>query len=207
MSDGSPPETSGSGSPEISRGIPRWKKVVVTCAAFLVVAGLGLRVAGAMRSKDDGNGSKVSNATKPGGFGANSYIDGGDTGTRDVLGLPGFPGSGREAPQPAADGSVTDYSPALLKGGLSFFVGFCVGYAVRTFLKVSFVVVGLVALAVFGLEYFGLIHVDMAAIEGHFDDLVGKVGDQASDFKSFISGSLPSAGMASVGLFTGVKRG
>jgi uncharacterized membrane protein (Fun14 family) len=211
MSGPSAAEKTPSAKPEASRGIPRWKKVVVTCAAFLLVAGLGLR-ASAMRDDKPADGREVTHSRGTtstmgtGNFGA-GLVDGGG-GTSDPTRLPGFPRTGSEAPpRQVADGGVTDYSPALLKGGLSFFVGICVGFAVRTFLKISFIVVGLVALAIFGLQHFGLIQVDMVAIEGHFDNLVGKVGDQTSDFKNFISGTLPSAGMAGLGLFTGIKRG
>jgi uncharacterized membrane protein (Fun14 family) len=107
----------------------------------------------------------------------------------------------------AEEGAAGGWSPLFLKGGLSFFVGFCLGAVLRAFLKISAIVLGLVFLAVFGLSYAGLIPaIDWSAMEGHFNRIVASLSEQASSFKTFIAGNLPSAGMLGLGLFTGLKK-
>ena len=178
------------------RELPRWKKVVLTCFAFLLLAGVALRVYG--HFKDDGGKGSVTtdqrNLTGPDGVGGAGFVE---------IGQP----RGVEGPQGKEAGSGAEsWSPVLMKGSMSFLVGFSVGYALRTFFKISAVVLGLVCLAIFGLSYAGLLQVDWTTIEGHFDRVVGKIQEQASGFKEFISGSLPSAGLAAAGLVTGFKR-
>ena len=177
------------------RELPRWKKVLLTCFAFLLLAGIALRVYG--YSKHDGGKESVTtdqrNLTGPDGAGGAGFVETGRA--------PGAEGEGK-----AAGSGAESWSPVLMKGSMSFLVGFAVGYALRTFFKVSAVVLGLVCLAIFGLSYAGLLQIDWATIEGHFDRIVGKFQEQASGFKEFISGSLPSAGLGTAGLLTGFKR-
>jgi hypothetical protein len=47
---------------------------------------------------------------------------------------------------------------------------------------------------------------DWTAIQAHFDRLVATLREEGGQFKTFITGNLPSAGMAGAGLFTGFKR-
>ena len=48
--------------------------------------------------------------------------------------------------------------------------------------------------------------VDWSAIDGYFNGFVGRVGEEAQHFQTFIPGSLPSVGLATAGLVTGFKR-
>ena len=107
---------------------------------------------------------------------------------------------------PAAESGIHSWSPLFMKGGLSFLIGFSIGYALRTFLKLSMLVTGVVALAVFGLSYAGLVEVDWDTISGIFDKGVAKVREEAGQFKTFITGSLPSASIAAAGLVLGFRR-
>jgi len=173
--------------PAERKPLPRWKKVAMGVAALFVVIGLSLSAFGS-----SGGGSGDAGAvTGPGGQAAGF--------------LPGQPG-GESTQSSAADESPSSWSPFFVKGGFGFFVGFCIGYALRTFFKVSAVAVGLMLLVLFGLSYAGVIDVDWATMEGHFDTLVTKIKGEAQEFKSFITGSLPSAALASFGLVTGFKR-
>jgi len=210
-----PPESVSTDKPRV----PRWKKVLLTVAGFLLVVGIGLKGAGALGSGDTGRPSPpdASRLNSP-----NPLLDG----RVDLVDRPPgedvLPGEHRDVPRPAPYGGgggvgggeisggegsgISEFSPAFFKGGLSFFVAFCVGLAARTFLKVSALFLGLLALALFGLSYMGVADFDWPAIQGHFDGLASRVGEQVTDFKGFVNGSLPSAGMASLGLFTGFKK-
>jgi uncharacterized membrane protein (Fun14 family) len=106
-----------------------------------------------------------------------------------------------------AEGFLGAWSPALIKGGLSFFVGFCLGYLLRTFLKVGAIVVGLVFLCLFGLVQLGVVpELDWQVLGDYYGRAVERIRAELAGFKSFAGGSLPAAGMAGIGLLTGFKR-
>ncbi|MFT7678395.1 MAG: putative membrane protein (Fun14 family) [Planctomycetota bacterium] len=113
------------------------------------------------------------------------------------------------APEPEEESvtSASTWSPFFVKGGFSFFLAFCMGYALRTFFKISAIFIGLLGLALFGLAKLGVIEPDWTAMEGWFDTLMAHAKADFVSFKEFIAGSLPSAGFATLGLFTGFKKG
>jgi uncharacterized membrane protein (Fun14 family) len=198
---------------EALRELPRWKKVHLAIAGFFVVAGLGL-------SATEGSGKQVestSTATPQAGTGTEGAGGTGSVAPNSLVGGDGgIFGGGQGAPggsaggDGAADGgesAPSGWSPFFVKGGFSFFVGFCIGYALRTFFKISAVAFGLVFLAIFGLSYAGILDVHWSSFESLFDSLMARVSSEAESFKGFITGSLPSAGLAAFGLFTGFKRG
>ena len=43
-------------------------------------------------------------------------------------------------------------------------------------------------------------------MEKQFDHWTGRIGEEFTAFKNFITGSLPSVGMGGLGLFTGFRR-
>ena len=99
------------------------------------------------------------------------------------------------------------WAPLLAKGGLSFFLAFCVGYALRAALKILFLTVGLAALAVFGLQYAGFLgEVQWDRLTEFWDVGVAAAREQADGLQAFITGSLPSAASGTLGIFTGFRR-
>jgi len=170
--------------------ITPWKRVLLGVAALFVVLGGALRVAGGASARQ----------------GSPSSTSGSDVPRSTLVGQ----GGGQQAPATSAgageDSAASEWSPFFLKGGFSFFVAFCVGYAMRVWLKISFLVIGTFFAGVFLLSYFGAMHVDWATIQGWYDQLAGLVREEASDFRSFLTGSLPQAGLAGLGLVTGFKR-
>jgi uncharacterized membrane protein (Fun14 family) len=180
-----------------SREFPAWKKVLLTSAVFLVVAGLGLRGYEAVRS-DGPAGQQLASDHKNVDTGVgNSFLPGVDVKVEKQEG---------ETPAAAEPADASKWSPVLMKGGAGFLVGFCIGFALRTFARLSAVVVGLVLLALFGLSQGGLITVDWAAIEASFQSAVATIQKETSGLGAFVAGSLPVAGMAGAGIFTGFKK-
>lgn len=135
-----------------------------------------------------------------------------------------FQSRGMQAPQPEANHevlsksfdlselnsadspiSIEQWSPALVKLGISFFVGLSIGFVVKTFLKVSLFFSGIIFLALFGLSYFNIVEVKWEILDTLYQSIVSSLGSQLSAFKSFISGSLPSAGSFGFGLFAAFK--
>lgn len=180
-----------------SREFPRWKKVLLTAAVFLVLAGLGLRGFEAVRSDGPSGGNLASDHKNVDTGPGNTFLPGVDVKVEKPEGEP------PPAEEPA---DVSKWSPVLMKGGAGFLVGFCIGFALRTFARLSAVVVGLVLLALFGLSQGGLITVDWAAIETSFQNVVATIQKETTGLGSFIAGSLPVAGMAGAGIFTGIKK-
>ena len=90
--------------------------------------------------------------------------------------------------------------------GFSFFVGFAIGFAVKTFLKIMFFVVGTMLLVLFVLQYNGMIHVNWASFEGSYNALITWISPHLGGLKNFITANLSSAAMAGLGLFWGLRR-
>ena len=103
--------------------------------------------------------------------------------------------------------SPISWSPLFVKGGLSVFIGFCVGHALRAFFKLAAVLCGTAFLGVFALQYYGLVDLDWRAASDLYDQLAARVGGELGSLGTFVRGTVPSAGLASFGLFAGFKRG
>ena len=188
------PSTTPSTGPRF-REFPRWKKVLLTVAVFMLLIGLAMHVYGRL---------------SPGG-GANGR-DGTPEDQRSLTlgqGQSFLPQKGDPLPEATTDserGEVNDWSPVLMRGGMSFLLGFCVGFALRAFFRISAVFVGLVVLAVLGLDYAGAADINWVAIQEWFNTTLGSLKEQTSGFRSFVAGSIPTVGMTGVGLFTGFKK-
>ena len=183
--------------------LPRWKKFLLVMALALVGLGGVLEVSALL------------------------YEDGGRTVTQDVGVRPSTPARTSDSHEFFADsedrwersaprteesaregfGSLGEWSPSLVKGGFGFFLGFCVGYALRTFFRIGAVVVGLVLIVFLGLSYTGVLPpLDWSGLEGPFNRLAESIQAQASGFQAFLAGNLPSAGLSGLGVFTGIKK-
>ncbi len=180
-----------------------WKKALLVLAALLVVGGVALAFVEPAPEKDTGTSSSPvpgpggGTSTDPGlvkGFG------GSRTGTSPTIRVEIDPG---QQPAEASEGA---WSKALLQGGISFFVAFCAAFALRTFLRIAAVFLGVWALSLFLLSYVDWVTVDWNEMDRQFRDLAPKLEAQFWSFKTFLTGSLPSAAMAGLGLLTGFKK-
>lgn len=90
--------------------------------------------------------------------------------------------------------------------GFSFFVGFAIGFAVKTFLKIMFFVVGAIFLVLFVLQYNGMIEVNWHSFEGSYNALIAWISPHLGGLKNFITANLSSAAMAGLGLYWGLRR-
>jgi uncharacterized membrane protein (Fun14 family) len=164
------------------RSLPRWKKVLLVVALLLVVAGVAMLF--------------VETGAPPPAQGG-----GGGGGAQTSL-LPGQPAPsqlpGTAASEPASAG--------FFRLGFSFFAGFCIGFAVRKTLKLSAVFAGLLLLFLFLLAYAGLITVHWDAFDAMFQNLSQRVQRESENLRTFITGSLPAAGLAATGLVAGFKK-
>ncbi|MEM9065023.1 MAG: FUN14 domain-containing protein [Planctomycetota bacterium] len=171
-----------------------WQKGLVFLSLLLMAGGiaLGFVQPGAEPAPLAGQGQTDSALIGQGVTGLTSQI-------------PGQPADPNPQDQVLEDGS-NPWSPALFRMGFSFFIAFAIGYAARTFLKISVIGLGFFALALFGLEYGGFITVDWGAFQDKYDTFADWLGGQTEDFTAFITGYLPSTAAATTGLVTGLRR-
>jgi uncharacterized membrane protein (Fun14 family) len=156
----------------------------------------GAEVASQSTSQSGGDGSQL-----PDGLARGLWTPGSG---EPAAGPYGADGAGTAEASEAADAAPElRWSPVLFKTGFSFFIAFTIGFALRSFLRIALVAVGLLALAVFGLQYAGLLNVDWAAMSERWDGLLAWLGPQVSSFQAFITGQLPSAATATAGLYAG----
>jgi len=166
--------------------LPRWKKILLALAGVFVLVGSGLAL-----TSDP--------APEPG----TATSSGGSPLTSNLRSSAPSGSTGAEAETSASNA----WSPFFLKGGFSFFMGFTVGYAARKFMKIALFVVGGLAIVLFLLSYAELIAIDWTTMEGYYDSIASQLSTELDHFQTFIAGSLPSAGLTGLGLFTGFKKG
>jgi len=90
--------------------------------------------------------------------------------------------------------------------GFSFFAGFVIGFATRTFLKFVFFVSGTILILLFGLQYAGMIDVKWENFENVYNNLIAWISPHLGGLKNFVTANLSSATMAAVGLYWGFRR-
>ncbi|MFK7960445.1 MAG: FUN14 domain-containing protein [Phycisphaerales bacterium] len=218
MTDGT--QTSGAARPRMAaraggavhhawRGLPTWRRLAAVLSIVVTVVGGGVAVATGVLGGGDPTGA-VPTAPIDDAPAADGILPGAP------MGLIEIPGRATELPTAGAENDGGDgtnasgldrYSPAIFRTGFSFFVGFAIAFAVRSFVKISIAAIGFVGLALFGLQYAGLIDVQWDAIASRWDDIGAWLRPQLESFHTFITGALPSATAASAGLFTGFKKG
>lgn len=176
--------------PPVARERPeltRWKKILIGVATSFLVIGGCLQAFGSTGEVPQ---------TVTGGTGAEANT---------LVGGAGQPGS-VQAGTATTESGTKGWAPFFLKGGFSFLVAFSVGFAVRVWLKVAALILGSFCLGVFVLSYKEVLSVDWNTLGTWWNSIAGRVASESLDFKTFVTGSLPQAGMAAVGLFTGFKR-
>ncbi len=99
------------------------------------------------------------------------------------------------------------WAPGLMRMGFSFFVAFAIGSVFRSFFKISLLCVGIYALLTLGLQHLGYVTVHWDQLEGMWAGFTDRVSEDFGRLRTAITGSLPQAGLASVGLFAGFKKG
>lgn len=168
-------------APAKKRGMTRGAKLGIAVATLLVLLGIVLKL------------------VEP----APSEMSVNTTGTANLLDAQGNPIPNQDPP-PAAD---SEWAPGFLKMGFSFFVCFALGYAARKFLKLGLVLFGVMFAFLYLMMHLGYVQVDFGAMGEDFERFRDNAFDQFDSIKSFITGSLPSAGLGALGLVLGFKQG
>ncbi len=93
----------------------------------------------------------------------------------------------------------------LLRLGFSFIVGLAAGFALKIAFKVALLVIGVVLVGVFALQYAGLAEVDWSSVEIQYDSGADWLGAQGGALLDFMGSNLPSAASFLAGLALGLK--
>ena len=177
---------------------PAWKVGLLALAGTMVCGGVALHFFGGSA----GSSTEQPAATAPG--------DKGEAGKLVGHGfLPdGFPETKGSEPAPRVQAEAQDplVPPALVRGGVGFFIGFAIGYALRSLFRLSMLVVGGLFLLVFLLNYLKVVTVDWQLVQTQLQSWGGAIENQLGDFKTFVLGSLPAIGISAVGVFAGFKK-
>jgi uncharacterized membrane protein (Fun14 family) len=97
-------------------------------------------------------------------------------------------------------------SPAMTKVGVSFIVGFLVGWVFRAFLKGMLLLTLVVVGGLFALSYFGVLNIDFTAARESYDSAMQWLTAQGTRLKDVVMAHLPSSGGGAVGAFLGLRR-
>ena len=188
---------------------PAWRKGVFVLALIVGLAGLGIRGMAGTSGAQTGGLTVSADIAKRG-------AEADESGAELTAAVPqGARSTASSAP--TADGLpdtlqtplgqyLEDWSGPMMQLGFSFVAGFSIGYALAFFLKATAVVLGVLLLMLFGLQYVGVVDVNWLGVQSYYDALITWAQPHAGSFREFIASNLPSSGMAALGLFTGFKR-
>jgi uncharacterized membrane protein (Fun14 family) len=89
--------------------------------------------------------------------------------------------------------------------GFSFMVGLAVGYALKVAFKLALIVIGIVLIGIFALQYEGLVHVDWSGLEARYDTWAGWLSVNGGALLDFMGRNLANAASFAAGLLLGLK--
>jgi uncharacterized membrane protein (Fun14 family) len=187
--------------------LARWQKLLVGVAVAFVLIGGGLKLgaAGPEETEEAPSTVAVQRTQSPPASGEGLATRAVPGGQPTIVTVDGTPLETVQEP-PAASEAGSDWSPFFFKGGFGFFVGFCVGFALRAFFRVSAVALGFLFLLLLGLSYAGVLEVNWETLEQLYDRGVARMRDELQQVHSFVIGSIPSTAFSSLGLVAGFKR-
>ena len=188
----------------IPRRLPRWKIVLVSLALLMGVAGMVLHPqspSGIQETRTVGNLSVSGADPLPDSPAFQSDPVPAFDPTFDMM-----EETAEEPLPPDWERRLEDWSPLLTKLGFSFVVGFSIGYVLLIFLRTTAFLAGLVLLALFGLQYLGVLYLNWQNIETSYQSVLSWVLPRAENFRDFITHNLSSSGMAAMGILTGLTR-
>jgi uncharacterized membrane protein (Fun14 family) len=162
---------------------PIWQSPSVWVAAVLMMLGLGLWGVEAITGGEE-------EGTTPSGF----------DGTTSLL-----ESRSQTGEETDSDG-LAPMSPAVFRLGAGYLGGFFLGWSLRKFIKLTLLVAGGLVVMLAAFQGLGWFEVNWPAVEEHLQLSLSWLQGQASTFKTFITGYLPSAGAGTAGLVVGFRR-
>ena len=163
------------------REMPRWKKVALAAAIVTAAVGAVMTVTAQGNAPVGGSGN--------------------------LSGLSSGLVNGQNPQGGAAAGPVEEpAAKGVFRLGFSFIAGFCIGSFIRSTLKIAAIAFGFWLFLTMVLSYYGILNVDWNAMDSLWSRFTANVEQEWGSFQSFMTGSLPAAGLAVTGLAIGLKR-
>lgn len=106
----------------------------------------------------------------------------------------------------SGDGATGTWSWSALGTGIGCLLGFVVGAAVRLFLKLGLMLMGVIALVLFGISSIGWIDLPWDTLAETTEALGGWFTRQTAELHTALTGMLPSSAASGVGLFAGATQ-
>ncbi|RLE62641.1 MAG: hypothetical protein DRJ49_00285 [Thermoprotei archaeon] len=97
--------------------------------------------------------------------------------------------------------------PIVVSGGGGFVMGFIVGYALKKFLKLAMIILGLFLALLLLLCYMGIVMVDYEKLMSLIATLLDNLKEGAGKFVNWATVNIPFWGCFSVGALLGIKVG
>lgn len=101
---------------------------------------------------------------------------------------------------------LQDLAPYFTEGGLSFFLGFCIGLFLRIVARTAAFVIGGLYLALILLSHYGLITVDWGSIQTLLQNLLLNTRAQMEGVQGMLAVGIPSVAMGGLGIWRGLKK-
>ncbi|MCC5785580.1 MAG: FUN14 domain-containing protein [Phycisphaerales bacterium] len=190
------PAASAESATASAAAMPMWKIITLVVSGIVAASGLGLMVYSGVTAPERPA------ATAPEGPGE---LDPGASGFLPGQPRPTDPGADPD-PVDEEDRWLDDYSPAIFRLGFAFFVGFALGYALKTFMKIVVIIAGVLLFTLLGLEHMEWISVNWDEVRGGYDSAAGWAQAQFASFGDFVKGAVPSTASAIGGLAVALKK-
>lgn len=186
---------SKSNEPRPRKKLRPWQRVLAVLSVLIALGGAGWMIYDASTRPEPAasTGSPASGSDLARGFAPTTPAPTGGDATDD--------GTASET-----DRLIDSASGAVFRLGFGFFAGFAVGYAMRTFVRITLVAAGIAILGLAGLQYAGIITVDWELLSGGFQTFGAWFTEQTKGLAGFITGYLPTFGAGLAGAFVGFRR-
>ncbi len=99
-----------------------------------------------------------------------------------------------------------DLAPYLTEGGLSFFIGFCLGFFLRFVAKTTIFVVGGLYFCLILLSHYGLVTVDWGGIQELLRHVLLNTQTQLEGLRGTMAVGIPSMALGGLGIWRGLKK-
>ena len=97
-------------------------------------------------------------------------------------------------------------APYLTEGGLSFFLGFCIGYFLRLVTRTAMLLIGGIYCCLILLSHYGIITVDWGSFQHILQQLLLNTQEHVEDLKGLLTIGIPSVAMGGIGIWRGLKK-
>jgi uncharacterized membrane protein (Fun14 family) len=101
---------------------------------------------------------------------------------------------------------LAELAPYLTEGGVSFFLGFCIGYFLRVVAKTAMLIVGAIYVCLILLSHYGMITVDWGSFQHILQQIFLNTKTHVKGLQGILTVGFPSAAMGCLGIWRGLKK-